>query len=141
MHYAVQVSDKEKIGLLASYGNIDVKMDQLGWTSLHYATYYGHIDSLAYLCELGANPNETDIIGCTPMHIAYIYLRKGEKGHFHNDIVSCLQSHNADKNATDVLGLKPSNYHWVENRNIRHDVIDFDLYNFLNRETWKHFSF
>ncbi len=43
-------------------------------TLLHHACYYGHIQAVKKLIELGANVNASDINGATPMHIA---IRRG----------------------------------------------------------------
>lgn len=42
----------------------------MGWTPLHLATYFGHLDIAEVLLMSGANPNVTNDVGDTPLHKA-----------------------------------------------------------------------
>ena len=63
--------------------------DQNQQTALHKATRDGHLNTVKYLIQIGAQVNVKDEIkGFTPLHIA------GMKGHL--EIVQCLIHHGAD---------------------------------------------
>lgn len=55
---------------------INARVSCGGWTALHYATAFAHVESVELLLELGADPNRMDEYGKTPEH--YIgYSRDG----------------------------------------------------------------
>eukprot|EP00124_Ichthyophonus_hoferi_P004543 Ihof_evm1s514 gene=Ihof_evmTU1s514 len=43
--------------------------DDLGYTPIHAAVSWGHLDLLDYLLANGADPNIGDIDGDTPLHV------------------------------------------------------------------------
>jgi ankyrin repeat protein len=64
----------ETIKLLAEHGADLNTPGQYGWTPLHAATYQGLTDVIAYLVSKGANVNEMDVFGQTPLSIAMAVL-------------------------------------------------------------------
>lgn len=56
--------------LEAALQNIDINVkDQNGFTPLHYAVLFGHVDCVKMLLNKGADKNEKIIGGLTPMHL------------------------------------------------------------------------
>ena len=65
--------------------------DELGWSALHISLIRGHKDIASYLLAKGANVNESNRVGYTPLHVA------AQRG-------SCLDElleRNADVHATN----------------------------------------
>jgi len=60
------------IGIQQAVQNgVDVNtVDNLGFTSLHIASWNGHIDIVQYLLKMGANPNMISKAGNTPLRFA-----------------------------------------------------------------------
>jgi ankyrin repeat protein len=49
--------------------DLDAQQDD-GWTSLHLAALFGHIDFMRLLLDRGANPHARDNFGETPSQVA-----------------------------------------------------------------------
>jgi ankyrin repeat protein len=61
--------------LLVERGGVDVTaVGQYGWTALHAASYQGLTDVIEYLVSKGADVNEMDSFGQTPLSIALAVL-------------------------------------------------------------------
>lgn len=75
-------------------------VDYHGWTALHYAAFMGHMNLVATLLELGANPSARDAKGRTPLHVT---ASKVCLPRFDEDITIVLEPTKDDK-AKD-LGL------------------------------------
>jgi hypothetical protein len=52
---------------------------QAGNTPFHYAAYFGHVDSMKYLVELGAKYDEKDNVSCYthPCFVCVLTCRRG----------------------------------------------------------------
>lgn len=70
-----------------------------GSSFLKDAVTWGRIDRIAFLLEHGANPNQSDLEGLTPLHWAVFTLN--------NQIIELLIKNHADLNAKDKKGLAP----------------------------------
>jgi len=67
----------ETAKLLVERGGVDVKIaGQFGWTALHAATYQGLGDLIQYLVSKGADIDQKDQFGQTPLSIAMAILTK-----------------------------------------------------------------
>jgi len=65
----------DTIKLLVEQGGVDVKAaGQYGWTALHAAAYQGLTDVISYLVSKGADVNEMDVFGQTPLSISLAIL-------------------------------------------------------------------
>jgi uncharacterized protein len=65
----------DTVKLLVERGGVDVTaVGQYGWTALHAASYQGLTDVIEYLVGKGADVNEMDSFGQTPLSIALAVL-------------------------------------------------------------------
>src|SRR5262245_12968712 len=65
----------ETVKLLVERGGVDITaIGQYGWTALHAASYQGLNDVIDYLVSKGADVNEMDSFGQTPLSIALAVL-------------------------------------------------------------------
>jgi uncharacterized protein len=65
----------DTIKLLVEQGGVDINaVGQYGWTALHDATYQGITDVMSYLISKGADVNQMDVFGQTPLSIALAVL-------------------------------------------------------------------
>jgi uncharacterized protein len=65
----------DTVKLLVERGGIDITaIGQYGWTALHAASYQGLNDVIEYLVSKGADVNEMDSFGQTPLSIALAVL-------------------------------------------------------------------
>eukprot|EP01126_Amoeba_proteus_P017310 TRINITY_DN1827_c1_g1_i2.p1 TRINITY_DN1827_c1_g1~~TRINITY_DN1827_c1_g1_i2.p1 ORF type:complete len:657 (-),score=177.20 TRINITY_DN1827_c1_g1_i2:159-2129(-) len=71
-------------------------------TSLHIAVYYGCVEAALALLEVGANPNQRDLLGRTPLHIAVLQSNCV--------MVSLLKSFRVDFTVRDNAGHVASFY-------------------------------
>ena len=78
-------------------------VDDVGWTPLHYAAYFGHMDIVLALLEAGANPNNQNEYGETALHFAALF------GHL--DIVETLLVAGINPNKQDDDGKTA--LHWA----------------------------
>eukprot|EP00565_Helicotheca_tamesis_P001829 CAMPEP_0185725072 /NCGR_PEP_ID=MMETSP1171-20130828/1398_1 /TAXON_ID=374046 /ORGANISM="Helicotheca tamensis, Strain CCMP826" /LENGTH=72 /DNA_ID=CAMNT_0028393083 /DNA_START=74 /DNA_END=289 /DNA_ORIENTATION=- len=62
--------------------------DEAGHTQLHYAAYYGNLETTRKLISMGADIDKPNNRGSTPLHVA---AREG-----HEDVVEVLCSQGAD---------------------------------------------
>jgi len=73
-----------------------------GLSSLFYAAFYGHDMIIDYLMNCGANVNERNLTGVTPLAKA---IESGRPDAIRT--VQCLLKHHADTNIADVNGNTP----------------------------------
>ncbi|HEY7301441.1 MAG TPA: ankyrin repeat domain-containing protein [Xanthobacteraceae bacterium] len=65
----------DTVRLLIEQGGVDVNaVGQYGWTALHAATYQGMTDVMSYLISKGADVNQMDVFGQTPLSISLAVL-------------------------------------------------------------------
>jgi ankyrin repeat protein len=65
----------DTVKLLIEQGGVDVNaVGQYGWTALHAATYQGMTDVMSYLISKGADVNQMDVFGQTPLSISLAVL-------------------------------------------------------------------
>ncbi len=74
-----------------------------GYTALHEAAKYGHLEFASLLLEYGANVNAQTRMGITPLHEATSLLQ--------DTMVELLLAHGANPNAASDCGLTP--LHWA----------------------------
>ena len=79
--------------LLSRGANLTVPDELFGWTPLHAAAYYGHIEISQLLLEYKADKNTQSLHGETPLH------NVSEVGH--DNIARLLLEHGADVDAQD----------------------------------------
>ena len=79
--------------LLNRNANLTIRDKRLGWTSLHAAAYFGHVEISRLLLQHKANKNSQDLSGKTPLH------RASEEGHV--NVARLLLEYGADVNARD----------------------------------------
>jgi uncharacterized protein len=98
-------------------GGIDINRtyEPMGWTALHYTIENNVKDSVSWLLENGANPNQKDASGWTPLHLAIdlegdVSTRSEiETGAYHAsvELTRLLLMHGADPNAVSTKGQTP----------------------------------
>jgi ankyrin repeat protein len=100
---------------LAAGATVDRKYGKNGWTALHYLAENGVLESAGWLLDHGANPNEKDSFGVTPLHLAIDseadtarqrYVVTGEF-FLSGKMIQLLLAHGADPNATTDEGKTP----------------------------------
>ena len=69
LHNVCESGDIETVKSLIFDGNINEK-NNIEYTPLHYACFYGHCEIAELLIRHGANINEKNICGNTPLHFA-----------------------------------------------------------------------
>ena len=74
-------------------------IDEIDYTALHWASYYGHVEVVSYLLDQGANVDKKDIIGNTALMDAF------NMGHL--EVVELLLSRGADPTICDYGGRTP----------------------------------
>lgn len=79
-----------------------VQRDQNGWTPLHYAACYNHIDIVEHILQRGINVNILNNYQRTPLHIAC------EKGH--KEVAELLLKRGAVPKLYDYFGKTPFQY-------------------------------
>jgi ankyrin repeat protein len=52
-------------------------LENIGWTTLHVAAFRGDTKKVKELIERGADPNQQEDSGMTPLHIAARYPFRG----------------------------------------------------------------
>jgi ankyrin repeat protein len=100
IHVAAQKGDLNKVQMhvKANPALVNAK-DGSGYTPLHWAAYYGHMDVADFLLTNSADVNAKSNVGWTPLHDAAAY------GHM--DVVELLLAKGADINAKDKNGVTP----------------------------------
>ena len=66
----------ETVKLLVEHGADVNAAGQFGWTALHAAAYQGLNDVIEYLVSKGANIDQMDVFGQTPLSISLSVLTK-----------------------------------------------------------------
>ncbi|KAJ5404145.1 hypothetical protein N7509_004016 [Penicillium cosmopolitanum] len=69
LHKATKNGDIEEVRLLLEAG-ADIAAPDEGWTPLHIASRYGHVNIVLLLLKRKVEINPTDNRGCTPLHLA-----------------------------------------------------------------------
>lgn len=77
--------------------------DELQRTALHLAASRGFTDIVAQLLKYGANPNQKDLLGNTPLHLA---VCSASSINF-NMTVRILLNHGSSVRCTDKMGRNP----------------------------------
>ena len=95
LHF-VSVSGDEQRDLQAALANMLMQAganvnlaDGSGWTPLHWAAYYGHVDVVQALMSSGADISFENDEGHTPLYVA--------RRHGHSAVASVLQAHRPQK--------------------------------------------
>lgn len=92
--------------------------DWLGASPLHYASQYGHVDTVEALLRSGIAKDARTKIDRTALHVA------AQEGHV--ETVNILVSYGSDVDAKDMLRMTP--LHWAVQRGHR-DIIEVLLNN------------
>ncbi|XP_049767815.1 GA-binding protein subunit beta-1-like [Schistocerca cancellata] len=86
--------------LLAAGANVRVRDENWsGWTALHWAAQWGHVEAVRRLVQGGAELDARDNCQSTPMHLAAF------SGH--TTVVKMLAASSADPNARNQWGATP----------------------------------
>lgn len=101
--------------ILASGIDINRMHEPMGWTALHFTVEHMMPDSAQWLLENGANPNQKDSSGWTPLYLAidaegdYSTRSEIETGKYHApvELTRLLLNHGADPNAVANDGSTP----------------------------------
>jgi uncharacterized protein len=101
--------------LLAGGIDINQTYEPMGWTALHYAIEMDVTESVLWLLENGANPNQKDASGCTSLHLAIDGEGDNstrsiiETGKYYASVklTKILLTHGADPNAVNTNGKTP----------------------------------
>lgn len=100
--------------LLADFADINRGYQPMGWTALHFAVENNCIESAKWLLEKGANPNQQDASGWTPLLLSTDW--EGDCGQRERDIkgtfpypamTELLLKHGANPNVKDKSGESP----------------------------------
>jgi ankyrin repeat protein len=84
------------VKLLLRGADVDCVSLKECWTALHFATSFGHCDTMLLLIEYGADVNAADFLGITPLYCAELSQRDNP---VNQEAVEILQRHGA-KNST-----------------------------------------
>ena len=100
---------------LTATADINASCIEGGWTALHLMAEHNVLESARFLLENGANPNQTDDAGWTPLHLSLDsavdcitqtdLLGDGAFSTF--DMAALLLSYGADPNARTKKGQTP----------------------------------
>lgn len=101
--------------LLADGVDINLGHEPMGWTALHFMVEDGQIESAKWLLENGADPNQKDSSGRTPLFLAIDsegdcggqeWVKSG-KFPYPADMTALLLKHDAHPNVKDKSGKTP----------------------------------
>lgn len=92
----VKTGDIQKLKELQDVESIKCACDEMKWTMLHHAAYYGNFEMLSFLISIGCDVRAQDICGRSPMHIA---AREG-----YTDAIRLFLHNSASINERDVIG-------------------------------------
>jgi hypothetical protein len=99
-HRAVLAGNKTLMKQFTELGaDVNAPMHNDGRSPVYIASYYGYLEAVTGLIEMGANINTARDDGCTPVYIA------AREGHF--DVVKTLVEHGADVNTPANNGETP----------------------------------
>ena len=100
--------------LLADGVDINLGYEPMGWTALHFTVENNCIESAKWLLEKGADPNQQDASGWTPLLLSIDW--EGDCGQRERDIkgtfpypamTELLLKHGANPNVKDKSGESP----------------------------------
>ena len=94
------VEDPDILQWLLNHG-ADVNVQDIPWTPLHSAAYYGHAQTIRTLIEHNPDANSRNHRGATPLHLAASPPMTASISHDHVDIMQVLLDYGADPNAQD----------------------------------------
>jgi len=102
--FLIEASRKGDLGscIQSIRDGADVAFQSCGLSALFYAAFYGHNMIMEYLINCGANINERNLTGVTPLGKAVESGRVDALG-----TVQCLLKHRADPNIADSNGNTP----------------------------------
>ena len=127
--YYVQVGGfKELKELIDKNPSLVNKKDNLQRTLLYLAARNGYLNICSYLIQKGANLNDTQSTGSTPLHAASFYRNEL--------VVQLLLSHGADANVKNMfnnIAFKQESRHQEIIKNKKFDLID-NIFGKLNAE-------
>lgn len=126
----------KRVKLLLDHGvNVNLQTD-CGWTLLHTAAYYGHVDLVELLLDHGADVDSKNKKGRTPLHLAIYNMDLAEydgKLSQHTDpvgirtkIVALLLEHGANVDSQDHDGKTPLHTcYYYTNQKITTMLLDY----------------
>jgi len=100
----------EKKGVNVNTKRSDTTSLFLGETPLHTAAYYGNVEVVKYLISKGANINEKNNVGFTPLHNAAMDTGHEEHDTGKLEVAELLISKGADVNIEGPDDLKPLDF-------------------------------
>jgi len=102
--FLIEAARKGDLGLCIKSirDGADVSFNSCGLSALFYAAFYGHNMIIEYLVNCGANINEKNLTGVTPLAKAVESARPDAI-----NTVKCLLKHRADPNIADCNGNTP----------------------------------
>ena len=84
-HAAAQGGNiSDLIRILDAFTNLINSKDDDGWAPIHYSSWYGHTSVVEELVKRGANVNEQNSNGSTPLHYASGISLNSQHSHFRN---------------------------------------------------------
>jgi len=100
LQHAAYVGDVAGLRRLAAQGvDVNVQLGELRQTALHEAAFYGRVEAIRVLVELGADFEALSAAGWTPLHAA---AASGQV-----EAIQALVELGVNKEATDLMGLTP----------------------------------
>jgi hypothetical protein len=95
--------------------DVDVKNTN-GQTPLMCACEHSHLETVAFLLKMGADPNARDIHDSTPLHYSYMTYGVNEQtNEIMLKIIEMLEKEGSDPNLKNIWGRNPE---WYKHKNI-----------------------
>ncbi len=110
LRVAAMEGNAERIREIIRRGTPVDTASKFGMTALHIAANYGHPECVSILLAAGANPNATDDLGRSPLHLAPGVMMDAPKrdGENRNECRRLLIAAGANPKATDKYGNPPA---------------------------------